>query len=141
MRREPFTELTCNSCLCRWLAKSATFSLPIAFEEIGFDRWLNEIADKPLNAAIPKTNSEASRPSKSKRRTRRNCLRCGDSFLAKRRDAKYCSVKCRIRVSRYPAGQTETNNNLVASGTRMNTRANGIDFALSVVDVLQAHPA
>ena len=97
-------------------------------EELGFEAWLDELADKPPSAAVPKTNSAALQPTRSKRRTRRNCIRCGDSFLAKRFDAKYCSVKCRIRASRYPIGQTETDNNLVASGTRMNAGADESDF-------------
>jgi ribosomal protein S27AE len=106
-------------------------------ENIGFDRWLDEI-DKPPAAVVPKTNSKVSQP---KRRTRRSCVRCGDSFLAKREDAKYCSVKCRIRASRYPDGQTETDNNLAGSGTRMNTGANDGDFGLISLEVLQGHPA
>jgi ribosomal protein S27AE len=104
-------------------------------EEIGFDRWLDEIVDKPSVAVIPKINS-VSPQSKSKRRTRRSCVRCGDSFLAKREDAKYCSVRCRIRASRYPHGQTETDNILVASGTRMNIGANESHFGLNAAEVL-----
>ena len=103
-------------------------------EEVGLDRWIDEV-DKPSVAVIPKINSVSSE-SKFKRRTRRSCVRCGDSFLAKREDAKYCSVKCRIRASRYPDGQTETDNILVASGTRMNTGANESDFAVNVAEVL-----
>jgi hypothetical protein len=109
-------------------------------EEVGFNCWLDEIADKALSAVIPKTNSTVSQPNRSKRRTWRNCIRCGDSFLAKRVDAKYCSVKCRIRASRYPDGQTETDNILLVSATRMNIGANDIDLTLNVAEVLQAHP-
>jgi hypothetical protein len=108
-------------------------------ENIGFDRWLDEV-DKPPVAVIPKMNS-VSPERASKRRTRRSCVRCGDSFLAKREDAKYCSVKCRIRASRYPDGQTETDNILVASGTRMNIGANESDFAVNAAEVLQVQPA
>ena len=108
-------------------------------ENIGFDRWLDEV-DKPPVAVIPKMNS-VSPERESKRRTRRSCVRCGDSFLAKREDAKYCSVKCRIRASRYPDGQTETDNILVASGTRMNIGANESDFAVNAAEVLQVQPA
>jgi hypothetical protein len=109
-------------------------------EEIGFDRWLDEVADKPPAAVVPETHSEVPQPGRSERRTRRSCIRCGDSFLAKREDAKYCSVKCRIRASRYPDGQTETDNLLVASGTRINTVANDSNFRINVQDVLQAQP-
>jgi ribosomal protein S27AE len=108
-------------------------------EEIGFDRWLDEVGNPPI-AVIPQIDSKVSQPSKLKRRTRRSCVRCGDSFLAKREDAKYCSVKCRIRASRYPDGQTETDNILRASGTRMNTGANDSDFGLHVRGVLQGQP-
>ena len=85
-------------------------------EQIGFDRWLDEVADAP-----PTCQKHAAEPTKSKRKTRRNCVRCGTSFLAKRADAKYCSVKCRIRACRYPS---ETDNVLATSGTRMNIGEN-----------------
>jgi hypothetical protein len=89
-------------------------------EQIGFDRWLDEIADAP-----PTVQKPAAEPRKSKRKTKRNCVRCGTSFLAKRADARYCSVKCRIRACRYP---TEADNLLAASGTRMNTGENDDSF-------------
>jgi hypothetical protein len=92
-------------------------------EQIGFDRWLDEVADAP-----PTCQNPAAEPKKSKRKTRRNCARCGTSFLAKRGDARYCSVKCRIRACRYP---TETDNLLAISGTRMNTGENEGGFQVS----------
>jgi hypothetical protein len=33
-------------------------------------------------------------------RTWHNCARCGKKFLAKRADARFCSVKCRIQECR-----------------------------------------
>jgi hypothetical protein len=85
-------------------------------EEVGFDRWLDEVADAP-----PTCQKQAAELRKAKRKTRRNCVRCGTSFLAKRADAKFCSVKCRIRACRYPS---ETDNVLATSGTRMNIGEN-----------------
>jgi hypothetical protein len=100
-------------------------------EEIGFDRWLDEVADEPptcVNHA-----GAVSRPRKSRRKTRRNCVRCGNSFLAKRADAKYCSLKCRVRACRYP---TETDNYLATPGTHMNTGANEGTFHVIAAQVL-----
>jgi hypothetical protein len=89
-------------------------------EQVGFDRWLDEVAD-----AAPTCQKHAAEPRKAKRKTRRNCVRCGASFLAKRADARYCSVKCRIRACRHP---TETDNLLATSETRMNTGENEDSF-------------
>jgi hypothetical protein len=36
--------------------------------------------------------------------TRRRCVSCEKSFTAKRRDARYCSAKCRQRATRARAG-------------------------------------
>jgi hypothetical protein len=93
-------------------------------EQIGFDQWLDEVAD-----ALPTSQKHAAEPRKAKRKTGRNCARCGTSFLAKRADAKYCSLKCRIRACRYP---TETDNLLAISGTRMNTGTNEGSFQVIV---------
>ena len=56
-------------------------------EQVGFDRWLDEVADAP-----PTCQKHAAEPRKAKRETRRNGVHCGTSFLAKRADARYCSV-------------------------------------------------
>jgi ribosomal protein S27AE len=67
-------------------------------EVIGFDAWLDEVAGvgtvSPIGDMIKPI--AASKPN----RTRRQCDRCGEPFLAKRADATYCSEKCRKRASR-----------------------------------------
>ena len=75
-------------------------------QQIGFVAWMEEIA-------TGKKFSEASAEETKtlKRRTRRPCVRCGNSFLAKRTDARFCSGKCRIRASRGKNGLTETDKN------------------------------
>ena len=44
--------------------------------------------------ACIRANARASRPSQARPRPRCNCQICGKSFVAIRRDAKYCSRKC-----------------------------------------------
>jgi ribosomal protein S27AE len=106
-------------------------------EEVGFDRWLDEVCNAPPPISL-KHAAEVSEPRKSKRKTRRNCVRCGGSFLAKRADARYCSVKCRIRACRYPDSRSETDNLKLASGTRINTGLNDVDLQLTASYAPQA---
>ena len=62
--------------------------------EIGFDRWLDEVADH--QQAQPKTSTT---PQSAPKRKRKTCP-CGRKFLAQRGDAIYCSARCRQRASR-----------------------------------------
>ena len=134
----------CVSSFC-WPLPGPQIQTAPTHGQVGFERWLDEVAANPIAArTVPIKNpaiASASGPKKSKRKTRRNCARCGSSFLAKRSDAKYCSVKCRIRASRHPDSQTETDNIFAASGTRMNTGANQGRFGLILAEVLQGQPA
>jgi ribosomal protein S27AE len=106
-------------------------------EEVGFNSWLDEVCKTTTPASL-KHAAEVSEPRKSKRKTRRDCVRCGSSFLAKRADARYCSVKCRIRACRHPYSPIETDNLKLASGTRINTGSNDVSFQLTAAYAPQA---
>jgi ribosomal protein S27AE len=106
-------------------------------KKVGFDRWLDEVCNAQSPASL-KHAADVSEPRKSKRKTRRDCVRCGSSFLAKRADARYCSVKCRIRACRHPDSPSETDNLKLASGTRINTGLNDGDLHLTASYAPQA---
>jgi hypothetical protein len=73
--------------------------------EIGLDKWMDEqcaqtTSSKVKVSSTPKPTVSAIRIN-TPHRTWRNCVQCRKSFLAKRKDARLCSTKCRIRSVRY----------------------------------------
>jgi hypothetical protein len=60
-------------------------------EQVGLNRWLDEIAAKD-NAA----GTQVSR----QHQHRKTCAACETVFLATRADAEYCSHKCQLRGNR-----------------------------------------
>src|SRR5882762_9810691 len=70
--------------------------------EIGLWAWMDEQSSECSTSET--TPSELTSPKSKPARTRRPCAVCGKTFLAKRADARLCSVKCRHRASRYGSG-------------------------------------
>jgi hypothetical protein len=71
-------------------------------EEVGFNRWLGEVAEQ-----------KAAGTQAARHRHRKRCAVCKAVFLATRADAKYCSHKCQLRGNRGGMtfrGPSENNN-------------------------------
>lgn len=89
---DPKTEAKVSSATDK--KSSAKISVPVC------NKCLNSPADIPETPKTKAASSESQIIPGLKPVTERQCAICGESFLAKRRDAKYCSPKCRQRAHR-----------------------------------------
>lgn len=82
--------------------------------EVGLDAWMDEQCASTTSSTVKSSTSPptVATPINTPHRTWRNCAKCGKPFLAKRKDARLCSPKCRIRSVRYGRGngRSETDN-------------------------------
>lgn len=83
-------------------------------------------------------------PKPSRAVTRQRCVLCGDRFTARRRDARYCSGKCRQRAARARVAAGELAQEIEATRrrywelVRLAAEARGVDMSRVVTEQAQS---